>query len=349
MSSAAAAGGAAVPIIGGILGNMASQGQRQGADQMYADAYAQLKNLGYGPDLAKEIIMNKFKSAGALTPEVEKNIDLGISQTEQIQEDPSLRNAQADALRLIQQRGKTGLNPEDRAALNQVRSEVQRDAEAKRQQILQGMQARGMGGSGASLIAQLQAAQSANNQASEQGDTLAAQASRNALSALGQSSQMAGQMRGEDLTVNQTKAAAADLRNRFNVQNQLAQQQRNVQTQNQAQAANLQNQQSIQNANTNMANSELLRQRQAQQEMYQNALRAAGMMSAGATARGNQFMDEANRTADQWQKGASAVGQGIQNAFSAGSGGAGAAGGLPADTAGGTTQASRDYLTNPNY
>jgi len=51
-------------------------------------------------------------------------------------------------LQFLQQSGR-GITPQDRLKFNEMRDQVQRDAEAKRQQIIQNFRQRGMGGSGA--------------------------------------------------------------------------------------------------------------------------------------------------------------------------------------------------------
>lgn len=298
----------AAPILGGIIGQSQASGDSAQSQQLAQQAYNELMAVGLPPDLSKQLIMEKFKSAGKLTPQMEDAINMGPSKVAGIQTDPGLKAAQTSALQLLQQRGKTGLGPEDRAALNQVRDEVQRDTEAKRQQILQNFQQRGQGGSGAELIAALQASQSGSNQASAQGDRLAAQASQNALQALTQSGQLGGQIRGQDFSEAQTKAQAEDAINQFNTQNAVSRQQRNVGVSNQAQAANLANEQGIANQNTSQANQELLRQNQAKQNYYNSLLSRAGMRANASEQLGANYGQRAADTAQRYAGMGSAIG-----------------------------------------
>jgi len=255
-----------------------------------AAALEELNKVGMPPDLSKEIIYQQFAQAGVLTPELEQEIEMQSSKMGELKERaPELRDQQMQALQLISQRGKAGLTPEDRAALNKVRQEVQRDVEAKRQQVLQNFAARGQGGSGNELIASLQASQAGADQASEQGDRIAAQASMNALQALGQSSNLAGQIREQDYGVDAARAAAMDELSRFNIENSRGVQQRNISARNQAQAANLGEKQRIQDANIQMANTEKLRQQEAKRQYWQDQLDLA-QAKANARTGGNTVL-----------------------------------------------------------
>ena len=306
MTAAAIAG----PVIGGILGGISAASGRRAAAAAAAAALAQLNAIGMPPDLSKEIILQQFQSQGVLTPELEQDIHLQASQVGQIQEDPNLRGAQLEALSTLGGVSRGGLRAEDRAAYNELRASTQRDAEAKRQQILQQMQARGQGGGGNELMAQLQAGQAAEDQASAQGDRLAAQASQNALAALGQRAQLAGSVRGQDFSTAQAKAQALDDRNQFLYQNSAARQRSNVGALNEAQAANLANKQRLSDVNTGQANTESLRQQQAKRDYFQDQL---GLASAKANALNNQasvLQQNANSKAQMWSGVGNAVGQG---------------------------------------
>lgn len=302
--------GAAAPIIGSALGNLFGAGDREEAERLMNEAMQEIDRVGAPPDLSKEILLEKFTQAGLYTPELESAIDAGVSKVAQIQEDPELRKSQMGALDILQQRGKGGLTPEDRAALNQVRGEVQRDSEAKRQQIMQNMQARGLGGSGAELIAQLQGAQAGTDRASEEGDRLAAMSSQNALQALMQGSNLAGSVRGQDFDVNQARAAAEDEINRFNVQNAIARQSRNVGSQNQAQMQNLSEKQRIADANNQMANAERYRQAEAQRQQWLDKMSQAQAKAGAKQSQASNLQGQAAQTAQMGQSIGAGIGAG---------------------------------------
>ena len=271
-----------------------SQAQSMGYSQANIDMIKQM--MGSVPDQQKPILYEQLKAQGILTPELEKQIQLGESQVSQIQEDPSLKAAQMEALQGIQARGKVGLTPEDRARLNEIRQQTAGDTEAKRQQIMQTMQARGQGGSGAELMAQLQSAQGGSNQEANQGLQLGGLSSQNALNALAQSGQLGGQIRGQDFGIAQQKAAAADAVSQFNAQNQVSQQARNVASANQAQQANLTNAQRIADANTSQANAEKYRQAMAPTAMWQQR---ASLLSPAASANNAMAGQYANMAQQQ--------------------------------------------------
>lgn len=346
-------GAVAAPVIGGIMGGMSAAKDRAAQKKMIKKALAELEKVGVPPDLSGPLLLREFQSAGIYTPQLEEDLSSEVQESvvAQIKEDPGLREAQMRALNSMQQRAKVGLSAEDRAALNQVRSEVQRDSEAKRQQIMQTMQSRGQGGGGADLMAQLQSAQGAADQAAAGSDALMAQASQRALQALSQSGQMAGDVRSQDFGVEQTKASAIDERNRFLAENSIARQRANVGSLNQAQQLNLAEQQRISAANTAQANAEIQRQAQAKRDLYQDKLDLAKAKGAAQMAQAAAAGQRADRTAAQWSGAGAAIGSGI-TAY----GQAQAANpnssmnlertGLAQDAAGGTTGYSRAYMSS---
>lgn len=300
--------GGAASLVGNIIGGQQASSQYTAADQLNARALEEIQNVGLPPDLSKEVLLEKYRSAGTLTPELEQAIEQASSQLAQIEVDPTIKQAQMNALSQLQQRARTGLSPEDIAAINDVRRRSAEDSEAKRQQILQSMQERGMDNSGAALIAQLQAAQSESNQASQQADELAAQASRNALQALTNVGNLSGSMRSADFGEASTRAKAADELSRFNIENQRAIQQRNVLAKNVAQEANLRQAQALSDKNIGQSNTELLRQNEAKRQLYQDKLDKARAMAGGYQQRAKQFEQQGEREANQWAEASKGVG-----------------------------------------
>lgn len=285
VGAALAAGQIISTVVGGIQAGNARREAEDRARRAMDEALAIIDSTGAPPDLSQKIIMQKFQQAGLLTPEVEQAISVGVSKASQITEDSALREAQTDALKTMSERGRLGLTAEDRASLNKVRNDVQRDVEAKRQQILQNFAARGQGGSGSELIAALNASQSGANLASEQGDRIAAQASRNALEAMTRAGDLGGRIRAQDFEVANSKARAADEMRRFDIANRIGVQTRNVANLNQANRANLENKQRIADMNINQENQELLRQNEAKRQRWLDQLE---MNKAKANARTGQ-------------------------------------------------------------
>jgi hypothetical protein len=313
----------AAPIVAGIVGNVMGSKDRNAARAAMAQAMAQLQAVGLPPDLSREIIFEKFQSAGIYSPQLEEDIQVASSQTAQIQEDPALREAQLSALKSIQRRGEVGLTAEDRASLGEITGRLGREAEAKRQQIVQSMQQRGQAGSGAELAAQLSSAQQSATQGSQASLDLASMASQRALDAMRMGGQLGGEIRGQDFNVASTKAKAADELAQFVARNSIERQRQNIGNLNQAQIANLANKQQLMSTNTQMANQERLRQSQAQRDYWQDKLSYGQSMANALTGQAQQSRQQAQEKAQMIGGIGSGVGTalGAYAAYGGGSGG----------------------------
>jgi len=310
----------AAGIGGGLLGassaKKAAAAQQAAIQAAMAQAMAIIDAVGPPPDLSKAIMIQELQKAGVYTPEMEEAVNLEVSKVSQIQEDKALRENQVRALQEISKRGRAGLTPEERAEFNKGRGEVQRDLEAKNQQIIQNMAMRGQSGGGAEIAARLLASQESADRASEESDRINAAASARALEAIRQSGQLSGELRGQDFSIEAAKAGAQDEFDRFNVENQIARQQRNVEGRNVAQATNLAETQRIQDTNTAAANQEKYRQVQAQRDFWQDKMSQAtakagaitGAMGLQAQYAGGQDKANANLWGNIGGMGSSAFG-----------------------------------------
>jgi len=305
------AGGVAANVIGGFIGNMASADDRSRAQQAYQQALAEINAIGAPPDLSREILLQRFEQVGVLTPELEEAVNLEAPKVAAIKEAPELREAQMTALQLLGERAKTGFSAEDRAALAQIQLQQARDTEAKRQQILQSFQQRGLGGAGAELASQLQAASAGAAQAGEEGLKLQAQAQRAALEAAMQSGQLGTQVRGQEFDIARTKAGAEDQAAMARFNEAVARQQRNVATRMGVQERNLGTRQRIAELNVAQANAELQRQRAAEGQEYEFAFRRAQARAAAQQGMGGVYQQQAGQTAGMWSGLGSGVGQGL--------------------------------------
>ena len=306
---------AGASVLGGLFGQGAASGDRAAAQKAYQDTQAAFAAIQAAPDESKPRLLRQYQAAGILTPELEQAIQQGPSEAAAVTTDPELMKAQMQALTSFQQQATGGMTPQARAALNQTRREAETEATGRQQALMQNMQARGLGGSGAELAAALQGGQSAASRASEQSDQLMAQNAAQAQQAALASGQLGGQMQQAQFSQNMAKAQAQDQLNRFNVQAQQAAQAANVGAQNQAQAANLANLQNIGNANVGQANQEQLRQSQARQQQWQNNLALAQAKAGQANQYGNQMNQQANQTAQSWANIGSGAGGLISGAY----------------------------------
>lgn len=269
-------GAAAGGIIGGAAGGLSSLlgGDGDEERQKQLEILQQIQHqidLIPEPEL-KEVVLEKYRSAGILTPEMEQVIAAGPSRMEQIKTDPRLKQAQLGALAKLQQTGAEGLTAEDRMVLNQVNREVAQQQKARQEGILQAMQQRGMGGAGAELAAQLSGAQAANEQQAIEAEKQAALSRQNALNAIMKSADLGSNIRQQDFGEQEKIAQAADLMNKFNTENARAVQQRNIASRNDAQGANLANRQDISNRNVGIENQQRNQANDLAQRRFDNAL-----------------------------------------------------------------------------
>lgn len=145
---------------------------------------------------------------------------LGNTEMGGIAVDPRLKELEMSSLRDMEQISKDGLSARDQADLAQLENQVNRQNSGRQGAIQQNMAARGMGGSGLEMVAQMQAAQDATERqalASLEKAAMAQDGRRNATAQLGA---QAGQMSNRDFQQQAQRAAAQDAINRFNVANQ---------------------------------------------------------------------------------------------------------------------------------
>lgn len=168
----------------------------------------------FGAHQANKLFEKALNEYGELNPDTFREIvteELGPSAFEQIQRDASLREAQVNALerlREIEEGG--GFDVRDRANLNRVMGEAARADQANRSQILEGFQQRGVSGSGAEYVAQLQSAQQAANRQHQGALDVAADARRRYFDAIRERAGLAGDIRSQDWREESDIARAKD-------------------------------------------------------------------------------------------------------------------------------------------
>ncbi len=304
--------GAAIagPVLGGLIGQQASAANRAAAQQAAQDAYNEIVHLNAPPDQTAAIILKHFQQAGLYTPGLEHQISAGISRASLTPTNTVGRQAQVGALGQMQERANTGYNAQDRSELNDILTQTGSALQGRLGAISQAAQARGQAGGGSELAQQLSAASSAGSDASNQSLKTAAEGGQKALQAAAMSGQMGGQLSAEDFSQAQAKAQAADRFKQFDVQNSLAQQQRNVAAQNQGQLYNLSEQQRLSDTNTQMDNAEKMRQTAAQRQYWQDQAQLAGMKSNARLGQASNLQQQANQQAGMWQGIGAGIGSG---------------------------------------
>jgi hypothetical protein len=153
---------------------------------------------------------------------------LGKTELSKIVADPKFKEAQDQTLsRLKQISDGGGLTAEDRAQLSTIHNQTARQASNRQSQIVEDMNARGVGGSGAELAMRQANAQDEANRANQGGLDVAAGAQKRAYQAMMDRGQMATAMRGQDWNEKAQTASAQDAINKFNKQFELDQQKYN--------------------------------------------------------------------------------------------------------------------------
>jgi hypothetical protein len=141
------------------------------------------------------------------------------SEMQNIQTDPRLIQAQYDALRELETRGREGFTARDELDRLKTKQDVAKENAGRLGAIQQNMAARGMGGSGMDLVAQLQASQAATEREALAGLERNAAQEANRANSSAQAGGLAGNIRGQGFQENSAKAQAQDAINRFNTAN----------------------------------------------------------------------------------------------------------------------------------
>jgi hypothetical protein len=339
-----AVAGAAAPIVGGIIGDQLSQGDKKRALDAQKAALAAIQGVPLSEydtslpetpvyEMPDDINYQQYQSAGELTPQQIATVNLGPSEMGNVYVDPRLKEAQLQSLRTMQELGQSGgMTMADKAQLAGIQAQSAGEQRGAREALLQNMRQRGVSGSGLELAAMLEGQQGAANQASMQGLNVAGMAQQRALEAMQGAGQLGGQMSAQDFQQQSDVAAAKDAISRFNAQNSQQVGTQNTGILNNAQAANLAARQSLMNQNTGLSNEQMLKnidiannRNQVRGDQYQasfapiaykNDLKSQtfgqGMQKATGVAGqqqalGNAYANKAQQTAQMF----SGIGQGV--------------------------------------
>lgn len=294
-------------VIGPIIGNQQAEASRR--DALNAQQQALQQYLGISaPDITpQELNLQQYQNAGGFTPQMMQALQAGPSAMGGIQIDPRLMQAQMAALNQLSQTGQMGMSPAEAAALSQAQQNAAAQAQAKSKQIQDLFARTGMGGSGAQLAAQLEAAQGGAQQLSNSSNQIAQQAQQNALQAISQAGALGGQMGAQQFGQQADIARAKDYINQFNLSNAQNVQGRNVETANQAALRNLLNQQNIMNMNTQMSNQQQEYNKQLLQQQFNNQMALASGRAGQYQGIAQTQQKQAGNTADMW----GGIGRGI--------------------------------------
>lgn len=254
-------------------------------------------SLPRSEDLSYQI--QQLVEQGVITPEDAKTALAGRSELDDVTTDPRLKEAQMGALSQLQDIGSSGgMTLADKSNLNQISVDEATKAKGQRDAIIQNAQARGLGGSGLDLMAQLQNEQSAASNKSSRDLSVAGTAQQRALDALMQEGTLAGNIQNQQFSQGATKANANDAISKFNTQNQNATNLANTQAHNAAQVTNLANKTNVANTNAALQTQQNKQKSDVAQQVFNNQIAKAGGQQATANltsqVQGQNSQNQAN-------------------------------------------------------
>jgi len=233
--------------------------------------------------------LEELVQQGLISPEEMEAVLLEESAMAGINLDPSLRNAQLDALSSLQEISEGGgLRLSDQAQLSKIAGEEMARERGSREAILQNAQQRGIAGSGIELLSQMQNQQDSATRQSARDMDVAAMAQDRALQAILQSGELGGQMRDQDFQQEAEIAKAKDAIKQFNAQAQQTANAVNMQSRQNAQNQNLQEKQRVADQNVSTRNAEQAHNKGLYQQNFQNSIALGNALNQQKQQRDNQ-------------------------------------------------------------
>lgn len=301
-----AAIGAGLGIAGSLFGADQAAKERAAAERARQQALALYSGISV-PEIEQMMInLGQYQNVGSLDPALEQLVGLGPTAMEGISSDPRLRDQQVAALEGISGLASGQPTQADLAGFELARQNSAAEMQARNNQVLQDMQQRGQGGSGAELIAKLTNNQS-GTQMLQKAQLEQAQAMQQArMQALQQQAGMAGNLREQDYGEAANLAKARDAIAQFNAQNAQGVNSRNTGTRNDASKYNLTNQQNTANMNTETQNKQQIHNKGLHQGNFNNQMTLANAKSNIMTGQAAAADKNAADTASMW----ATIGQG---------------------------------------
>lgn len=295
------------PIIGGLIGNQQAGQRESQANDARMQALAQYAGISV-PELQDQMVnYEKYQTAGQLNPALEQLVSQQQTGLNDVSVDPRLKASQMAALQSISGLSQGTPQAGDLAGFELARRNVAGEQQAQQNKILQDMQQRGQGGSGAELLAKLKGNQSSSDELAKM-DMQQAQAMQQArLQAIQEQANLASGIRSQDYGQQADLAKAQDAINAFNTQNTQGVNSRNTNTQNQAQQANLTNAQNVANNNVNVGNAQQDKNKGLIQQQFANQLNLAAGKSGQYNNQAAAATQQATNAGNMW----STIGQGV--------------------------------------
>lgn len=304
---AIAAAAAAAPIIAGAIGAAQASKDLKEQRKLLQQAADEIKKIMPPDPESQKLVYEELAYQGIITPQLEQSFPELTSAVSSISADPMLRQQQGEALASLQRQSTEGLTMADRAALTDMQNQVAAQEKGQRMAVLQNMARRGISGSGMELAATLENQQRAADRAAQQTSDLAAADQQRRWQALQAAGDMASRLENQRFNQDLQRASAQDAIQQFNRANSIGMQQRNLDRSNTAQATNL----SARQADVQGRNQMNARNRDLYQTGFENQLRQASAMGSALAGQAASAGQNADRTANRWAQGGTAVGSGL--------------------------------------
>ena len=289
---------AAASIVGGYLSNASqakSEKEQRKMIQAARDEIAKIEN----PE-QRALVLEELKKQGTYSPELEQGFTQANTELKNVNVDPTLVQAQKDALYQLSQIGKDGLTDQDEVNIERAKSGIVGQQSQANAQIQQDFSRRGVNSAGLELVARQQAGQDLNNRMANYQRDVQAEARNRALQALAQRGNLAASMRDQDFSEQAQRAKAQDAINQFNIANQQRVTGNNVDRNNQAQQSNLSENQRLADANVGIRNSASQYNSGADQRNFDNEMQKAAAMNGTLSPALNASANQATANANMW-------------------------------------------------
>lgn len=285
---------AALPLIGGLFGDkiIGDTPGSSGIDTMQ-DAINYLTNLEKEvPEISDQIVewVDLLKEGRIAPGDVIKVAEQQMADSSLRGFDPSAKYGEATDAGLADLRkiAESGFSISDDAAMDEIRRRVATQERGQREAILQGAQARGVGGSGLEMQSSLMAQQSAADRNALENLMTAARGEDRRMAASGQAAQLGAGLRGQEFGEARAMDEAERLINQFNTQMRMRKGESDAQRAERAQYQDLERSQQIADLNAQRNYEAALRNKGLHQQRFQNKLGIGQALTSarGATAAG---------------------------------------------------------------
>lgn len=293
--------GGVVSAVGRLVSGDPGKGERRQAGQIRQEVFNYNRDIRL-PTLEELGIKNSdieyYEVTGKFTPELFEAALLDRTLLEDIERDPQLVR---DQLKIIETKKRRieegGLTAQERAEMDQILRETERQNRAQQETIGARLRERGAAGGPVEAIMRLRGQAQAADTASEQAFKTAALGATSRLQEEATLSDMLTRMSKEDFATKEARARAQAERERLNVGLRNQVNIANVQARNLAQQQALANQQRIAEQNVALRNAITQQNIAARQQVLENQMNKARLLSGAAKTQAGALEQEAARKA----------------------------------------------------